>query len=102
MAKTHFERWEEIFQPLTNHLDPNANANGLLFETYGKEVEHVVNVANTEPNKVWTMVEGDNGKWYISQGYHLVNRVGYFITQKAYDPTDPKHARFGERDTLYC
>jgi hypothetical protein len=31
---------------------------------------------------VWTYVDGDGGT-YIVDGYHLVNRIGYFITQNA-------------------
>jgi len=32
---------------------------------------------------VWTWVDGDDGSWIIS-GFHYVNRIGYFITEKPY------------------
>jgi hypothetical protein len=28
-----------------------------------------------------TIVEADNGDWIISNGFHLVNRVGYILTE---------------------
>jgi hypothetical protein len=31
---------------------------------------------------VWTLVEDDDGDAVIVEGYHLVNRLGYFITAK--------------------
>jgi hypothetical protein len=33
---------------------------------------------------VWTYVDGDDGT-YVTNGYHLVNRIGYFITEVPYD-----------------
>ena len=103
MAKTHHERWEETFKPIKNHLTDNTDPDhDGRFETFGRELEYVLSVANSEPNRVWTLVEGDSGKWYISQGYHLVNRVGYYITEKPFEPTNPKHARYATRDVFYC
>ena len=34
-----------------------------------------------EDRFVWTIVEGDSGDLYASAGYHLVNRLGYIITE---------------------
>lgn len=34
-----------------------------------------------EDRFVWTIVEGDSGNLYASAGYHLVNRLGYIITE---------------------
>lgn len=41
-----FEDWVEQYKPITNHIDKNASfqdedGNGLMFETYGDEVEFV-------------------------------------------------------------
>lgn len=36
-------------------------------------------------NHVWTILEsgdGDDGNWYASPGFHIVNRVGYAMTKK--------------------
>jgi hypothetical protein len=72
-----FEAWDAKYQPMDNHIDTNA---GDKFETYGEELDYVLSIANTEPARVWTLVDGDDGNLYITSGYHLVNRVNYFIT----------------------
>jgi len=85
----NFEQWLCRYNPVNNHLDDNAsfqdeNNNGIMFETFGDELQYVLDIANTEPNRVWTYVDGDDGT-YVTNGYHLVNRIGYFITAVPYD-----------------
>jgi len=68
------------YEPKHNHLTPDEDApwDGCMFETYGPELEFV----RQQPNQqIWTLVEAD-GRWYICTGYHRVNRVGYFVTEK--------------------
>lgn len=55
---------------------------GRMFETYGEELEFVLKIANSEPGRVWTWLDCD-GEMVVGSGYHLVNRMGYFITEKA-------------------
>jgi hypothetical protein len=75
------EQWEEQYEPFVNHLDADASwatddANGIMFETYGAEVDYVY----ARPlNHTWTYVDGEEGT-YILAGRHLVNRIGYFVT----------------------
>ena len=76
------EEWDEEFCPMVNPFDTNASFGGTMFETYDKELGFVLGVNSCEPNKVWTYVDGDGGT-YLVDGYQLVNRIGYFITQKA-------------------
>ena len=66
----------EKYTPIQNHLDENAAFDGNLFETYGAEIQFVLNY---DRKKVWTILEAENNI-YIAAGYHLVNRLGYFIT----------------------
>lgn len=80
-ADKNFDKWEEAYKPQKNHLNDNAGYNGWLYETYGEEVKFVQELAKKEPNRVWTLLEGDEGMW-ISSGYHHVNRIGYFVTEK--------------------
>lgn len=85
-----FEEWEDKYKPIKNHLagrdDPakfEMDADDLeedKFETYGIELGFVLGIAHESPAKVWTLVEGDGGL-YIVSGYHLVNRLNYFITE---------------------
>jgi hypothetical protein len=77
-----FEKWAEEFKPTTNHMDDNASYDGAMFETYGDELDHV-RVA--DKFNIWTLISGDNGSTWIISGYHLVNRMGYFITEKPFE-----------------
>jgi len=76
-----YEEWVEIYKPKTNHLVKNDGQ--LHFETYGIELGYVLATADIEPDRVWTLVDGDEGT-YIVNGYHLVNRISYFITEVPY------------------
>lgn len=85
-----FEEWMDKYKPIHNHLDSNASfqiqeedddsGKGIMFETYGMELEYVLSIANSEPQRVWTYMDGDTGT-FVGDGYHLVNRIGYFITE---------------------
>jgi hypothetical protein len=78
--------WEKEFEPIRNHLNPDAgwgpmddDQPGYLFETYGKELEFV---KAQDRENVWTLIEGDEGGQFIVNGFHIVNRIGYFVTAK--------------------
>jgi hypothetical protein len=77
-----FEFWLEEFKPITNHIDPHASfdidGSGIMFETFGKELEFV---KAQDPRCIWTYADGDDGGGYIFNGYHYINRLGYFITE---------------------
>jgi hypothetical protein len=64
-------------KPVKNHLDENSAFDGFMFETYGPEVEYV---RCQDPDKVWTIVETE-GQMSIIPGFHIVNRIGYMLTQ---------------------
>lgn len=76
------DEWAEKFKPVPNRINAYAGWNfggrrGCLFETYGKEFEFVKAQAT---NRVWTLIDGDEGGQFIVSGLHYVNRVGYFVT----------------------
>jgi len=73
-----YSKWVETFKPVKNHLTPNTKLEGLVFETRGNNLGFV-RAAN--PDCVWTLVEGDSNRWYVVDGYHLINRIGYLITE---------------------
>lgn len=77
----NYDEWEREYQPKPNHLCKGDDT--YMFETYGIELGYVLGVADIEPDRVWTLVDGDCGT-YIINGYHLVNRIGYFITEKQF------------------
>jgi hypothetical protein len=86
----NFEEWLYKYKPIENNLVDDAsfqdeNGKGIMFETYGIELEYVLKIANSDKhNQVWTYVDGDDGT-YVTNGYHLVNRIGYFISSVPYD-----------------
>lgn len=78
------EQWETEYQPVNNTGDEYASWNGQMFETYGDDNEAVLSVSTREPRRVWTLVDTDDGL-VMTNGYLLVNRVGYFVTEKEWD-----------------
>lgn len=73
-----FEEWFERFQPIKNHLDSNASHDGYMFETYDAELAFVHSVRADAPQMVWTITSsGDYST--LGDGYHYVDREGYFI-----------------------
>jgi hypothetical protein len=87
MSKTEYpawekelDAWEAKYKPVRNRFDNNDK-----FETYGEELDFVRSVYDTDPRRVWTLVDGDDGNLYIVDGYHLVNRVNYFVTEVPFE-----------------
>lgn len=72
----NWETFTERFCPVQNHIDDNAAFDGLMFETYGPEIEHVL---QQPENLVWTILDTDEGT-VIASGRHHVNRLGYILT----------------------
>jgi len=133
--------WTAKFKPIVNHLDENASGqgwnpdypeHGCMFETYGPELQYVLDVANGKiPGmsnlNVWTFMDGDgvdedseegarlkaagwiydDGDWirddvhldttFIGDGYHLCNRIGYFITSIPADENTDYNIRGEDR-----
>ena len=76
--------FDEKFTLIRNHLDKNASFDGNMFETYSPEIDFVLEMA--KQNRVITILEGEDGEmhstlYYVS-GYHLVNRLGFFVVDK--------------------
>ena len=77
-----YDGWVKEFQPMMNHLrEQDRNILELPYETYGEENEYVKQQDN---RFVWTEVDGDCGT-YIIAGYHWVNRIQYYITNKPWE-----------------
>lgn len=72
-----WEEWVEKFNPKLDREDLPR-----MYETYGEDVEHVI---KHDDNLIWTYLEGDSGS-VITQGYHYVNRLGYYLTSVPWEP----------------
>jgi hypothetical protein len=71
--------WSEFvdfFKPETNKFSKDPDQQ--MYETYGEELEHV---QRFDPHYVWTYLDTDGGSVTV-EGFHYVNRIGYFITEK--------------------
>jgi len=89
------DNFDEVFKPQTNHLErAKANKsiadedvcgfNGWMYETYGEDLDFVRKTAQENPKKVWTILDGDEGMFYVT-GFHHVNRIGYFVCEVEFD-----------------
>ena len=86
MKTIMYDDWVDQYQPIENPFDKNAGYEGYMFETYGEENEYVLDKLNR--NTVWTLITGDNEDFWVIPGYHIVNRMGFFITTKPWESTD--------------
>ena len=97
-----FDEWLTTYKPITNHIDPNASFDngegGIMFETYGDEVEFV---KSQSPENIWMYGDGDDGGSYIWSGWGFVNRLGYFITEVPCPPDTTIQIRVGY-NWYYC
>lgn len=67
----------EKYKPEYNHINGDTDEYNHAFETYGAEVEYVKSKPN---NHIWTRVQGDMSDIIVT-GYHLVNRLEYYVTE---------------------
>jgi hypothetical protein len=84
--------WETAFRPLVNHLSDNASwqgddGRGIMFETYGQELEFV---ENCERACVWTYLDLDSDLHPTGEDAPVLMSgmfpprtgiIGYFVTQ---------------------
>ena len=77
------DEFDARYPLIVNHLNPSAGwafdgQVGCLFETFGPEFEFV---RQQDPQRVWTLVDADDGHIAVIGGLHYVNRIGYLISQ---------------------
>ena len=65
----------EDYLPINNQF----RAGERMFETFGPELEFV---RSCPENKVWTLMDDDEGNVVVTTGFHVVNRIGYYVTEK--------------------
>lgn len=81
--------WFNVYRPTPSPSKDHAwtvDDVNYLFDIHGADLEYVLKINAATPDRVWTLVDGDEGS-YIVAGYHRVNRMGYFISEVPW--TDP-------------
>jgi hypothetical protein len=73
-----YDEWFDKYQPIINEITGDEQ---YQFETYGDELQYVL---QQDDKHIWTEMDGDQGVSIVS-GYHLVNRIQYYITVKPWD-----------------
>lgn len=84
LKEAQVDKWLAEYKPIANTISDTSgwevNGTGILFETFGEELQFIQN----QPNEnVWTWVDGDEGTSIVT-GMAFVNRIGYFVTSKAW------------------
>ena len=79
----NYEEWLEKYKPIMNPYC-EAPFEGKMFETSGKELDHVHRVLENSKQSVWTYMES-NGHSHIVPGYQHIDRLGYFITEVGWE-----------------
>lgn len=85
------DSWEAHFKPIANHIDPqaswqtdNGEGTGIMFETFGEELEFVL--GQPEEN-VWTYMDDEEDNLIICAGLtEDLGVIGYFVTEVAREP----------------
>ncbi len=62
----------------------NTHEDGVTFTRIGKSQPGFGEVVRAAPDVIWTELEV-NGLSYISSGFHVVNAVGYFLTESPFE-----------------
>jgi hypothetical protein len=93
------DTFDELFKPIQNPLDKNASFSGTMLETFGDEIQYVLSVVNKDPKRVWTIIEND-GDMFCSSGYHLMNRIGYIITENEWETGQEEFRYEGTYDLI--
>lgn len=97
-----FDEFEKKYKPIKNPLNQDAPYGGILIETHGREFELIQAQMAFDNQKVWTIHHSDNGSsdWTIAAGFHLVNRLGYIITENPW--TDANLSIFESEHGIEC
>jgi hypothetical protein len=78
-------QWLAEFKPLPNPIDASCGydygAGCCLVETFGKHLDYLRSIPE---NRIWTVMDNDDGNPCISSGMSFVNRLGYIVTENPF------------------
>lgn len=81
MRKSDYDTWYDKFKPITIESLETDDVSPRMYETYGEDLK---SVQQADVKKIWTLLDCD-GKLYLSPGFHIVNRLNYFICENDWD-----------------
>lgn len=77
------------------NYDNQEGQDGIM-ETFSPHIEIVLELANSKDPKnykrVWTIIESDSEDLIIIAGYHLVDRVMYFISNEMWESNEESYS----------
>lgn len=82
--KSDYDIWFERFKPETIESLETEDVSPRMYETYGEDLKIVCHTADNNHKKLWTLLDCD-GELYLSPGFHIVNRLNYFICENNWD-----------------
>lgn len=83
MIKLNSEQWDEEFIPIMN----GESYKDFHPKIVNDEEKKILEKALLE-DRVWTLLESDNGDLFLANGLHFVNRIDVFITEKPYNKNE--------------
>jgi hypothetical protein len=79
MKTINYDDWFEKYKPQLNHFTSLPDNDNYTFETFGEELEYVKKQNNKQ---IWTVLSTNFEESWIIPGYHYINRMSYYITEK--------------------
>lgn len=62
---------------------------GSVADAQGSTMRQYHEVKDLDLHHVWSVTEGDNGRdWYLSPGFHVVNMMGYVVSERPWTDLD--------------
>jgi hypothetical protein len=75
--------FEQKYHPVKNPFRDTWTFDGCQFETYGEDIEYVRSFEDKQ--KIWTVIDNNDGWFGVVAGYHYINRIGYLITEEKWE-----------------
>ena len=98
-----FSEWDQYYKPLkvTHIYDGKPWEEYVTFETLPDDQEKAIDMAmkfSKDKDKaflhIWTEVDGDNNSVLLLPGFHRINRIQYYVTEKPFANTINKGFTF--------
>lgn len=85
VLKMTVEEFTEKFRPVLNDLaEDEPSFDGTMYESYGEEFEHILDVSYTSPDKVWSIVDGPYDSPIFRNGL-ADEAIGFLVTEVGLD-----------------